>query len=894
MRKRRTDTRNGRGGPGARLGTLVVSAIATASLVASMCPGTMAPAYANGQLAGGAADVGEQAVATQSERVIMVTKDTHHMSSGTYRVTGNVEIGEESFRIGNCIRVEKGAKVLLIIDKGATLTVKGRGGNVYDPGRAAILLPEGSTLTVAGEGTLNATGGHAGNGEDGDNAGGYFVSTRRRSALFDTRPHYVGGSSGKGGCGGYGAGAGIGTDGGGRGYPGRPVDGFILEGPSNSNMYNDAGNAGYAGVPAAPAGTLIATGNVTVNAKGGAAGSGGKGGNRGGYGQERGCVSASSWGTPGGGGGGGGGGGADGIGSGGTGGGGGGSGAGGNLDGECAFFGGADLDDLWGHGGLGGSSSWGGTSGKQGDEGASNGGDDTRASRKYAKAGGAGGSSAAPKVVPFYTYKDSPTASPKVNCTSGHGVTRTATNLGSMDAFKNLSGLTGLVSGGTHEYDGKQHGASVSGAGKLSAQSVDNPEPSTQAAGEEGAWPDKGTVDVDGVKVSYSVAYYDAEGNELGSAPVMPGQYAAVVTFASDNPDYCGDWVEPVTITKRQVAKPTPADLVFECADWTTGEGVEQDAFPGLGDTDYELVTNAKEADGSASLRSAKEAGSYAACFKLKDPSTCQWEGESEDAAECWVPWSIALSPFDPNDVTYWGTARDNETTTVDYTGEPVWVRPWYTYAKDTDGNFPEWFTHWGSDDRPMTDRRSSCVLYLQGEDDYEGLVGYHTNDDGTLEPVTGEQVYAWANGVDVDGRHVAVEAGDKVWYKTSEDGWKIPLAVGGEKPEGAEGYVVARDYAYADKLGVMEPGEYQAYALFDEGTGFAPTALAHATVEVKAADAPVAAAKTPKTGADSKASASAAPKTGDLSPLALGGLALAALLGAGALALAARRRTRD
>ena len=76
------------------------------------------------------------------------------------------------------------------------------------------------------------------------------------------------------------------------------------------------------------------------------------------------------------------------------------------------------------------------------------------------------------------------------------------------------------------------------------------------------------------------------------------------------------------------------------------------------------------------------------------------------------------------------------------------------------------------------------------------------------------------------------------------------------------------------------------------EGAGFAPTALAHATVEVKATDSSVAAAKTPRTGDSApKASASSTPKTGDLSPLALGGLAIAALLGAAALALSLARR---
>ena len=67
------------------------------------------------------------------------------------------------------------------------------------------------------------------------------------------------------------------------------------------------------------------------------------------------------------------------------------TGASGNIDGECAFFKGCDLDDLWGYGGSGGSSAWGGGSGSRGDYGASNGGDSTGASTSDARAGGSGG-----------------------------------------------------------------------------------------------------------------------------------------------------------------------------------------------------------------------------------------------------------------------------------------------------------------------------------------------------------------------------------------------------------------------------------------------------------------------------------------------------------------------
>ncbi len=134
---------------------------------------------------------------------------------------------------------------------------------------------------------------------------------------------------------------------------------------------------------------------------------------------------------------------ADGIGSGGTGGGSGGGGAGGNIDGEPFIF--SDIDDLWGCGGDGGSSEWGGVGGERGDYGASGSGDDTGASRKYAKVGGSGSSCAKPKTTAFYTYKNSD-AEPQ--CTSIAGTmlsvgkpnTREATLLGTFEAFKDHGG----------------------------------------------------------------------------------------------------------------------------------------------------------------------------------------------------------------------------------------------------------------------------------------------------------------------------------------------------------------------------------------------------------------------------------------------------------------------
>lgn len=812
MKRRDKDVRKGGGRLG--LSKRAFTLLASLLIAALMLPGTSA-AYAEEQ-------VSDIAPMAEIDDYIEFTPWNSVLSSGAYRVTRDWTIHPGWKE--NAILVERYAKVLLYIDEGVTLTVYGSDAEDNGVGHAAILLMEGSTLTIAGKGTLNATGGNAGSGSGGGNAG-------------DSEFNSGTGRGGSGGNGGGGAGAGIGTNGGSGGNGGAGGVGVRFSGGTKKNIYGNAGESGSAGSQAATNGTVIVTGSVTVNAKGGSGGSGGSGGKRGMYSEIRypEYLYADAAGTSGGGGGGGGGGAADGIGSGGTGGGGGGGGASGNVDGELCLLD-SDLDDLWGYGGHGGSSSWGGSIGNQGDYGASNGGDDTGASKKYARSGGAGGSSTAPRAVTFYTYKDSPSSSPTVNCISGHGVSRAATPLDSIDAFKIISGLSAKIIGGTFTYDGAAHGATVE-----VPVSADSDEEAALTAEDDEEWPNSGswTETIDGVEVTftYSISYYDEAGRLQGDAPVMPGRYLAVASiYGSDGTST--DLVAPVTITKIQVEVPTPAELTFACKDWETGAGITQDAFPGLNNTgDYEFVTDAKADDGTVSARAASDVGSYAACFKLKDPTTHQWADESEDASEVWVTWSIAPSYYDPNDagVTYWGTAHNNTTTSVAFSGSPIWVRPFFAPTRDAGGEFPEWVTHWGEAGRPTTNRRSAIVVYLNGKDDHEGIVGYHENPDGSLEPVTGVQVSAWMFGVEIGGEHVAVENGDKVWYRTDDDGWIVPLAVQDERPEGAaEGnYVVARDPAYATRLGVRDPGVYQAYAFYDEGAGFAPTAPAEAIVEV-------------------------------------------------------------
>ena len=236
MRKRKLSTRDGRGGPGARLGMKAVTAVATFSLVASMCPGAAALAFASEQVAAGAAGLesqgGAAALTAQAKDGTAVTNDTHVMKTGTYRVTGDVTIGPD--RSGNGIRVEKGAKVLLEIAEGATLTVTGKDADANGVGRAAILLPEGSTLTVTGAGTLNATGGKASDGANGSQAGG---------SQYGVIPHT--GNGGDGGSGGGGAGAGIGTDGGAGGKGGGGGAGvWDKRAATSTNRYGNDGDPG--------------------------------------------------------------------------------------------------------------------------------------------------------------------------------------------------------------------------------------------------------------------------------------------------------------------------------------------------------------------------------------------------------------------------------------------------------------------------------------------------------------------------------------------------------------------------------------------------------------------------------------------------------------------------
>ena len=263
--------------------------------------------------AGIAGGVGSVTAKADDGEYTTVTDQTHEMTTGTYRVTKDVELFG-TVDSGNGIKIEKGAKVVLYIEKGKTLTVRGRDGHLYlRPGHAAILLPEGSTLTIAGEGTLNATGGNGGDGTNGNNAEESYIRLNTAKVGYGGRnSRSVQGNILARGVGGYGAGAGIGTDGGKYGLGGDGGSAHSSAIDLWSNRYGHEGMPGEPGSVAEPAGTVIVTGSVTVNAQGGKAGNGGVGGKRGKYEawkfDSNGIAVGTSGGAGGGGGGGGGGG----------------------------------------------------------------------------------------------------------------------------------------------------------------------------------------------------------------------------------------------------------------------------------------------------------------------------------------------------------------------------------------------------------------------------------------------------------------------------------------------------------------------------------------------------------------------------------------------------------
>ena len=178
---------------------------------------------------------------------------------------------------GPGLSVASGATVVLYIKKGVTLTVNGGNSSGRSAGDAGLRVLSGRTLVVTGGGKLVATGGNAGNGVNGGDAG---------SCSLNMSGDSHGGQGGAGGNGGAGASAGIGGYGGYGGYGGSsPSDESWVETNDTDDYDRDGhnGNGGDAGGNGDDMGTVYLLGSLNVTATGGSGGSGGSpGGNTGG------------------------------------------------------------------------------------------------------------------------------------------------------------------------------------------------------------------------------------------------------------------------------------------------------------------------------------------------------------------------------------------------------------------------------------------------------------------------------------------------------------------------------------------------------------------------------------------------------------------------------------
>lgn len=102
-----------------------------------------------------------------------VVNITQGSTSGYTMMDGNTYVVQKSVSFSNSsaggsgMTVAENATVVLYVPAGVTLTAKGGNGSGQTGGGAGIRVPKTATLIITGEGSVNATGGNAGNGANG-------------------------------------------------------------------------------------------------------------------------------------------------------------------------------------------------------------------------------------------------------------------------------------------------------------------------------------------------------------------------------------------------------------------------------------------------------------------------------------------------------------------------------------------------------------------------------------------------------------------------------------------------------------------------------------------------------------------------------------------------------
>lgn len=113
------------------------------------------------------------AITATSQLGAAVVNITQGSTSGYTMTDGNTYVVQNSVSFSNStaggsgMTVADNATVVLYVPAGVTLTAKGGNGSGQTGGGAGIRVPSTATLIITGEGSVNATGGNAGNGANG-------------------------------------------------------------------------------------------------------------------------------------------------------------------------------------------------------------------------------------------------------------------------------------------------------------------------------------------------------------------------------------------------------------------------------------------------------------------------------------------------------------------------------------------------------------------------------------------------------------------------------------------------------------------------------------------------------------------------------------------------------
>ena len=213
------------------------------------------------------------------------------LASGVYYVPKGTTVTFTNNNLNNYggsgLKIADGATVYIYIPESSTLAATGKAASGQTGAGAGIYVPSGASLVFLGNGSVRAQGGKGADGQNGTGGGA--------SALYSSSNQVTMGAGGAGGYGGGGAGAGIGTNGGNGGAGGRGASTKTNDAKDSVTTFNGySGSKGSAGTTAASMGKVYNSGNVSIDAKGGAAGSSsGTGGSNGSY--ISGSVTDGSW-----------------------------------------------------------------------------------------------------------------------------------------------------------------------------------------------------------------------------------------------------------------------------------------------------------------------------------------------------------------------------------------------------------------------------------------------------------------------------------------------------------------------------------------------------------------------------------------------------------------------